>query len=125
MLRDHELDRYADVFTFLLRVKRVHFGLRQAWLCTVKQEQRQQRQQQRQRLLRAKMQFLIDNLQFYLHVDVVEVQFALLQDCIGRSHDFESVLLAHDKYLAALAQHCFLHTRVSSRCRHCLNCSCY
>jgi gamma-tubulin complex component 4 len=45
-------------------------------------------------------------------VDVVEVQFALLCERLNRSHDFEGVRFVHDQYLAALAQHCFLHSRV-------------
>lgn len=48
-------------------------------------------------LLRAQMQFLLDNLQIYLHVDVIEAQYSLLVDAINKARAFEAIKLAHDR----------------------------
>jgi hypothetical protein len=89
------------------------------------------------------MQFVIDNLQYYLHADVIEVQHRTLLKHIGQtatcacccfaislprslrlrpigvraraaeSNDFETVRRAHDEFLSQLSKSCFLHNRVS------------
>ncbi|XXQ35364.1 Spindle pole body component [Plasmodiophora brassicae] len=113
ILRDQEIDRYADLFAFLLRVKKVHWQLRRAWSTTSRLEVSSMTHSIA--LLRAQMQFLLDNLQIYLHVDVIEAQYSLLVDAINKARAFEAIKLAHDRYLAVLAQQCFLHARVIMR----------
>ena len=59
--------------------------------------------------LRAHMAFLIDNLQYYLQVDVLELHWhALMASVENCSRDFEQLTTAHEAALAALHSQCFL-----------------
>lgn len=64
-------------------------------------------------MLRSRMGFFIDNLQFYLHVDVIAVQFKNLEDTILASKDFETVKRAHDIFLNTLIVQCFLNPQTN------------
>lgn len=113
------MDRYNALFSFLFEVKRVQLALQRAWQ-RQQQSGRMLSKIQRQRLLRVwalrhKMQFLIDNLQYYLQVDVLDVQYSELVKKIEQSKAFEAVTAAHAVYLATLTKQCFLHARVIHR----------
>lgn len=58
--------------------------------------------------LRSHMQFLIDNLQTYLHVDVIESQFKELLDRIDETKDFEVIRSTHETFLTSLLSQVFL-----------------
>jgi hypothetical protein len=111
VFRPDVLNRYDSLFRFLFTVKRVQFKLQQAWL-----ELKAARSVSWYRLgiartvfgLRARMQFLINNLQYYLQVDVLEVQHAILLDTLSKARDFDALRRAHDAYLTALTHDCFL-----------------
>lgn len=57
------------------------------------------------------MSFLIDNLQFFLHVDIIDVQFSILKKRIENSQDFEEARKAHDTFLTVLANHSLLNVK--------------
>jgi gamma-tubulin complex component 4 len=52
--------------------------------------------------------FLIDNLQYYLQVDVLESQFSIMMDKIKETKDFEQILRAHSCFQANVLSLCFL-----------------
>uniref|UniRef100_A0A673Z693 Gamma-tubulin complex component n=1 Tax=Salmo trutta TaxID=8032 RepID=A0A673Z693_SALTR len=54
------------------------------------------------------MAFLVDNLQYYLQVDVLESQFSQLLQQINSTRDFESIRLAHDHFLTNLLAQSFI-----------------
>lgn len=66
--------------------------------------------------LRSRMQFLIDNLQFYLFVDVIEVQFSKLKTTLETVDNFELGKRAHDIFLSSLIKDCFLLSKPLMRC---------
>ncbi|TNM90627.1 hypothetical protein fugu_002916 [Takifugu bimaculatus] len=68
--------------------------------------------------LRNHMAFLIDNLQYYLQVDVLESQFSQLLQQINSTRDFESIRLAHDHFLSNLLAQSFILLKPVF---HCLN----
>lgn len=114
LLREN-FDRYNALFQFLLQVKRVQIQLQQAWApqMALKAYSIEKRAPLMPVLgLRSRMQFLIDNLQFYLQVDVLEVQHQALLQRIEESKDFQEVRKAHSDYLDHLTNHCFLRDRV-------------
>mmetsp|Transcript_31424 Transcript_31424/g.61248 ORF Transcript_31424/g.61248 Transcript_31424/m.61248 type:complete len:913 (-) Transcript_31424:71-2809(-) len=113
----HEsFDRYNALFNFLFSCKRVQTDLHLAWRPQMLIRERMHSTNlaplMKIMALRANMQFLIDNLQYYLQVDVLEVQFHTLVKKIEESKDFETVRQAHDAYLAALTTQCFLRDRM-------------
>ena len=58
--------------------------------------------------LRAHMGFLIDNLQHYLQVDVLEAQWQGFVKTAETCNDFEALASAHEACLSALHAQCFL-----------------
>ena len=58
--------------------------------------------------LRAQMAFLIDNLQYYLQVDVLDSLWLQLSTTAEQTADFEQLRAAHENTLAALEAQCFL-----------------
>uniref|UniRef100_A0A7S3AJV7 Spindle pole body component n=1 Tax=Haptolina ericina TaxID=156174 RepID=A0A7S3AJV7_9EUKA len=54
------------------------------------------------------MAFLVDNLQYYLHVDVLEVQWQAFMEVAHAAADFETLNAAHERCLQALHSQCFL-----------------
>ena len=72
--------------------------------------------------LRAHMAFLVNNLQYYLQVDVLEAQWQAFMTVAETCADFEELTAAHEACLAALHAQCFLQARAqrpqSSRVHH-------
>lgn len=111
------LERYNTVFRFLLYVRRIQLELQQCWSLRM----------QRRHLhladvgsnkwwLRSHMAFLVDNLQYYLQVDVIESQYSILMNKIENTRDFEVLRLAHDHFLSSLLSQCFIHMKHISGC---------
>ncbi|XP_058057258.1 gamma-tubulin complex component 4 homolog [Anopheles bellator] len=102
------LDRYNEMFRFLLRIKKLQHDLGQLW-----SYQREKRIKHNQDLvqLRNKLMFLVNNLQYYLQVDVLESQFALLMATVtnpAKPADFERIQRAHTIFQANVLSLCFL-----------------
>merc|ERR1711924_141116 len=57
----------------------------------------------------------INNLQYYLQVDVLETQFSSLMNKISDSEDYETVRAAHYEYLNSLYGQCFLGMKPITR----------
>ncbi|XP_071965450.1 gamma-tubulin complex component 4-like isoform X2 [Antedon mediterranea] len=113
------LDKYNTVFKFLLNVKRVQLELQQCWATQMQQKHHLTgRWDSSKWRLRNNMAFLLDNLQYYLQVDVLESQFSGLIQKIQSTRDFEEVRFAHDQFLASLMAQSFL---LMKPVRHCLN----
>ena len=52
--------------------------------------------------------FLVDNLQYYLQVDVLESQYTLLQSAVQATKDFEQIQKAHTVFQANILSQTFL-----------------
>jgi gamma-tubulin complex component 4 len=104
------LEKYNDLFRFLLRIKKVQFDLQLVW-----RHQREKKVNKNSQLLqfRNKAMFLIDNLQYYLQVDVIESQYSILLSSIQETNDFERIERAHSVFLANVLTLCFLVSTTS------------
>lgn len=124
------LDRYNQLFRFLLQIRKLQNDLHNVW--------RLHREQKKAAIslnsqLRNRMLFLIDNLQYYLHVDVLESQFSILLNAVQHSKDFEFIQRTHSIFQANILSLCFLlntsvgdavnsvNTTMSGSLRHCTN----
>uniref|UniRef100_A0A182R499 Gamma-tubulin complex component n=1 Tax=Anopheles funestus TaxID=62324 RepID=A0A182R499_ANOFN len=108
------LDRYNEMFRFLLRIKKIQHDLLQIWS---NQRERCIKHNSEVVQLRNKLMFLINNLQYYLQVDVLESQFAILMAAIANSAkqaDFERIQRAHTIFQANVLSLCFLLTSSNS-----------
>eukprot|EP00775_Hariotina_reticulata_P005315 gene5317-5550_t len=113
LLTRRHLERYNALFQFLLRLKRVQLALESAWqelgrLCgrggggTTAADIGPLLQ------LRLHMGHFISNLQIYLQLDVVEVNYARLQEKVAAAQDFSEAEHAHERFLHALVTQSFL-----------------
>eukprot|EP00899_Mesostigma_viride_P015699 jgi/Mesvir1/2412/Mv22150-RA.1 len=131
LLTPEALDRYNTVFQFLMRLKRVQILLEAAWKRGMTGDRSgagagkggaggsggQSRRGQRMAVwrLRHHMTYLITNLQYYIQVDVIEVQYGLLQERVRTSEDFHEVMRAHQEYTTALVSQTFLDIDVIAK----------
>lgn len=99
------LDRYGELFSFLLQIRQIQYDLHLVW-----HMHREKKVTGNSVLsqLRNKMLFLIDNLQYYLQVDVLESQFCALINAVQNSKDFECIQRAHSVFQANIMSLSFL-----------------
>ncbi|XP_029310447.1 gamma-tubulin complex component 4 [Cottoperca gobio] len=113
------LEKYNVVFRYLLSVRRVQSQLQHCWALQMQRKHLKSSQTVAVKWrLRNHMAFLIDNLQYYLQVDVLESQFSQLLQLINSTRDFESIRLAHDHFLSNLLAQSFILLKPVF---HCLN----
>lgn len=99
------IDRYNQLFRFLLHIRKMQNDLHTVW-----HMHREQKIAGNSMIsqLRNRMLFLIDNLQYYLQVDVLESQFSILINAVQNSKDFEFIQRAHSVFQANIMSLCFL-----------------
>uniref|UniRef100_A0A8B9PNF5 Gamma-tubulin complex component n=1 Tax=Apteryx owenii TaxID=8824 RepID=A0A8B9PNF5_APTOW len=113
------LEKYNVVFKYLLSVRRVQAELQHCWALQMQRKHlKSNRTDAIKWRLRDHMAFLVDNLQYYLQVDVLESQFSQLLQQINSTRDFESIRLAHDHFLSNLLAQSFILLKPVF---HCLN----
>lgn len=104
------LEKYNDLFRFLIRIKKMQHDLYVVW-----SHHREAKVERNNELLqfRNKLMFLVDNLQYYLQVDVLESQFSIMMGKISETRDFEQIQRAHSCFQANVLGLCFLLDIVS------------
>jgi len=111
------LQKYNKIFFFLLSVRRTQLDLQHCWSLQMFQKSSITSPTASSTWqLRTHMAFLVDNLQYYLQVDVIESQFKILMDKINSTKDFEAAKLAHEHFLSSLLAQSFVHMRTVSSC---------
>ncbi|KAL5004702.1 hypothetical protein ScPMuIL_018158 [Solemya velum] len=111
------LEKYNRIFRFLLAVRRTQLDLQQCWGLHMHRKNKTINQEDAATWqLRTHMTFLVDNLQYYLQVDVIESQYGILLEKINTTRDFEAVKLGHDQFLSALLAQSFVHMKSVSHC---------
>lgn len=99
------VDKYNELFLFLIRIKKTQHDLHLVW-CHHREEKVQRNSELLQ--FRNNLMFLVDNLQYYLQVDVLESQFSIMMEKIGETRDFEQIQRAHSCFQANVLGLCFL-----------------
>ncbi|XP_043194163.1 gamma-tubulin complex component 4-like [Amphibalanus amphitrite] len=107
---------YNDIFSFLLLVKRTQLMLERLWADQMDQKSGGGAGRMATHQLRAHMSFLVNNLQYYLHVDVLESEHSRLQAAVAAAEDYEQLRHAHDCFLTAVSSQCFLQSAPVSEC---------
>ena len=111
ILTPYHTTSYSDLFGFLLTIRRTQLEIQDTW-AEITQEWRGHVRYVPLFLLRSKMDFLIQNLQYYLQVDVLEAQYSLMLKKIAQSEDFTLLIRAHDEFVSALVSQCFISMKV-------------
>lgn len=99
------LKRYNELFRFLLQIRKLQNDLHSIWWI---HHEKQMARNSAMSQLRTQLMFLIDNLQYYLQVDVLESQFSILINTVQNSKDFEFIQRAHNVFQANIMSLCFL-----------------
>lgn len=113
------LDKYNSLFRFLLKVKRTQMDLQQVWAAYMGTKHLSTAQISNMTkiwLSRMHMAFLVNNLQYYLQVDVLEAQYSQLLEKINSTRDFEAIRLGHDHFITTLTAQSFLLMKPVSHC---------
>ena len=105
------IEKYNQLFRFLLPIKRVQIELQNAWQIKVKtMKHMSDNELFRQAMhLRQHMSFLVDNIYSYLQTDVLEACQNQLMEGLKNSTDFEEVCNMHDTHIQQLIEQCFLN----------------
>lgn len=98
------LDDYNTLFRFLLRVKKTQIDLWNLWSEHMHHKDIDIGVIQ----LRNNLIFIIDNLQYYLQVDVMESQYTVMEMSMKNTRNFEDIQKAHSVFLANVMSQTFL-----------------
>ncbi|XP_029036625.1 gamma-tubulin complex component 4 [Osmia bicornis bicornis] len=98
------LNDYNTLFRFLLRVKKTQIDLWNLWSEHMYYKNIDIGVIQ----LRNNLIFIIDNLQYYLQVDVIESQYTIMEANMKNTRNFEDVQKAHSIFLANVMSQTFL-----------------
>lgn len=96
---------YNKLFCFLLRLKKTQIDLHKLWADHVSQKQNFDR---RLWSLRQNLMFLVNNLQYYLQVDVIEAQFSLFLKAVQNANEFEDIIKVHHDFISNLLTKTFV-----------------
>lgn len=58
--------------------------------------------------LRQHLIFLVNNLQYYLQVDVIEAQFSVLLKAVENANEFEDIIKVHHEFISNLLAKTFI-----------------
>ncbi|XP_015584908.1 gamma-tubulin complex component 4 [Cephus cinctus] len=105
------LKDYNTVFRFLLRVKKTQINLRNLW----SEHMRAKNVEIGVTQLRNNLIFAVDNLQYYLQVDVLESQYTIMENSMKNTRNFEDVQSAHSIFLANIMSQTFLSGSTTGR----------
>lgn len=100
------MSKYSRLFRLLFGLQRAQTFLQECWVLQSKVVRTGPLQgcplMRRMMQLRAEMAHLLDSLQYYLQVDVIESQLARLLGQVTQTRDFEAIQHLHNSYLASL-----------------------
>ncbi|XP_015187004.1 PREDICTED: gamma-tubulin complex component 4 [Polistes dominula] len=105
------LNDYNSLFRFLLRVKKTQIDLWNLWSEHMQFKNIDIGVIQ----LRNNLIFIVDNLQYYLQVDVLESQYAIMESNVKNTKNFEDVQKAHSIFLANVMSQTFLIGNIKER----------
>ena len=96
---------YNKIFMCLLKLSRCQIALQTAWSISTRSGYKFDADLLN---LRSNVAYLIDQLQYYLHVDVLETNYTILLKEIKETKDFEAIKRAHSKFLGEIQAWSFL-----------------
>ncbi|KAH8402528.1 hypothetical protein KR222_002404, partial [Zaprionus bogoriensis] len=102
------IERYNHVFRFLLTIRKLQYDLQLVWIRHKWNARTANPVHSNILTFRNHLTFFLDNLQYYIQVDVLESQFCILMNVIKSKVDFEEIQRAHTVFLANVLSQCFL-----------------
>ncbi|KAL3220051.1 hypothetical protein MRX96_030125 [Rhipicephalus microplus] len=100
------MSKYNRLFRLLFGLQRAQTFLQECWVlqCKVARARHLHKSDlmQGMMLLRAEMTHLLNSIQYYLQVDVIEIQLGRLLTQVMETRDFEAIQHVHNAYLTSL-----------------------
>ncbi|XP_066143119.1 gamma-tubulin complex component 4 [Euwallacea fornicatus] len=96
---------YNKLFSFLLRLKKTQINLFKLWTYHTFSQHKIDR---RVWMLRQNLLFLVDNLQYYIQVNVIEAKFSILMKAVQSANELEDVIKIHHEFVVNLLSESFL-----------------
>lgn len=101
------MDFYNKLFCYLLRLKKTQISLYQLWSNHTLSKSKIDR---RVWTLRQNLMFLVNNLQYYMQVNVIEAQFSILLKAVENASEFEDIIKIHHEFVTNLLAKTFILT---------------
>ncbi|KAJ8924353.1 hypothetical protein NQ315_007149 [Exocentrus adspersus] len=101
------MELYNKLFSYLLHLRKTQIDLHKLWAEHVSGKQKIDR---RVWTLRQNLMFLVNNLQYYLQVDVIEAQFSVLLKAVRNANEFEDIIKVHHEFISNLLAKTFVLT---------------
>lgn len=110
---EYDLERYNALFRFLLLLKRAHCQINKCWKQISIQIKRKRHLSSSPIWLfilsiSRRMLFFVNNLQFYIQFEVIDIEYKALLKQIEGTKNIEFVMEAHQKFLHSLCRQCFV-----------------
>ncbi|XP_017121165.1 gamma-tubulin complex component 4 homolog [Drosophila elegans] len=103
------IERYNRIFRFLLIIRTFQYDIQRVWAKQTFQAKRMPTSLNTKIInLRNHLMFFLNNMQYYIQVDVLESQFGILISVIKSKAEFEEIQKAHSVFLANVLSQCFL-----------------
>lgn len=99
------MDFYNKLFCYLLRLKKTQINLYKLWSNHTFSKHKIDR---RVWTLRQNLMFLVNNLQYYMQVDVIEAQFSTLLKAVESANEFEDIIKIHHDFVTNLLAKTFV-----------------
>eukprot|EP01022_Parablepharisma_sp_SALTPOND_P022239 TRINITY_DN446_c0_g1_i1.p2 TRINITY_DN446_c0_g1~~TRINITY_DN446_c0_g1_i1.p2 ORF type:complete len:508 (-),score=39.84 TRINITY_DN446_c0_g1_i1:69-1592(-) len=111
ILSPEVLEKYNNLFRFLLPFRRIQILLHKEWMANTRLMVSSKHGGYIKKImnLRGEMAFFVHNVMSYFQVDVLEAQWSRLEELVGKSQDFEEVRKLHDAYLANIHSQCLVN----------------
>lgn len=97
--------KYNELFNFMLQIRQIQYTLHSVWYI---HREKSVYGTSLNSQLRNRMLLLIDNLLYYLQVDVLECQFSIFLNAVQKSKNFEFIQQAHSIFLSNIMSLAFL-----------------
>ncbi|XP_050515476.1 gamma-tubulin complex component 4 [Diabrotica virgifera virgifera] len=101
------MELYNKLFCYLLKLRKTQIDLHKLWADQVSEKRKIDR---RVWTLRQNLMFLVNNLQYYLQVDVIEAHFSLLLKAVENANGFEDIIKVHHEFISSLLAKTFVST---------------
>ncbi|GJQ80181.1 putative gamma-tubulin complex component [Trypoxylus dichotomus] len=99
------MELYNKLFQFLLTITRTQIELNKLWQLHMSYKNKIDR---RVWTLRHSLVYLVNNLQYYLQVDVIEAEFSVLKEAVRNANEFEDIIRLHSKFMSKLLSKTFV-----------------
>lgn len=111
LITKDDLQLYNNLFQFCFRLKRIGYALEHTWKIDSLRRYSKQKSLLAISALRNRMSYVIQNIQIYFQVLVIEANFHKCREEMQMSDNFDQVKRLHECFLAALIKQCYIYSR--------------